>query len=86
MGPVQMYKATLDVRSCQLPYFRTSAFSEIMLENERLLKDRLGATEDFKIIFLTASGTGAMEASVINCFDGKDRLLIVDGGSFGKRF
>ncbi len=86
VGPVQMYKETLDVRSLQLPYFRTSAFSEIMLENENLLKLRLGATEDFKMIFLTASGTGAMEASVINCFDEKDRLLIVDGGSFGRRF
>ena len=38
------------------------------------------------MIFLTASGTAAMEATVINLFSDLDKLLVVNGGSFGKRF
>jgi aspartate aminotransferase-like enzyme len=38
------------------------------------------------MIFLTASGTAAMEASVMNLFTAKDRVLIINGGTFGKRF
>lgn len=86
VGPVQMYEETLEIRSKQIPYFRTAEFSEMMLENERLIKDRLNASLDSRVVFLTASGTGAMEATVINCFDSRDKVLIINGGSFGKRF
>ena len=44
------------------------------------------ATEYSRAIFLTASGTGAMEAAVINCLNHKDHVLTIDGGSFGHRF
>ena len=35
---------------------------------------------------MTNSSTGSMEAVVMNCFDDKDKVLIIDGGSFGHRF
>jgi aspartate aminotransferase-like enzyme len=35
---------------------------------------------------LTASGTAAMEACVMNLFTERDKILVVNGGSFGKRF
>ena len=37
-------------------------------------------------MYLTASGTAAMEAAVMNCFSEQDRLLVIAGGSFGQRF
>lgn len=86
VGPVEMYSSTLEIASRQLPYFRTSEFSDMMLDSERLIKKHTHAPKDSRVVFLTASGTAAMEAAVINCFDESDNLLIVNGGSFGKRF
>ena len=50
------------------------------------MKKLLGTSQETGIIYLTASGTAAMEASVINCFDQNDKLLVIVGGTFGKRF
>lgn len=86
VGPAQMYQHTLDVRSHIVPYFRTEEFSKIMLENAYLMKKITDAEEDAEVMFLTASGSGAMEATVMNCFDKNDKLLIISGGTFGERF
>lgn len=86
LGPVEMFPFTLKVAGEQVPYFRTKEFSEIMLESEVLLKQCAHAPDDSKVVFLTASGTAAMEATVFNIFSGNDRLLVIDGGVFGHRF
>ena len=86
VGPVMMYPEILDISGRQLPYFRTEEFSDVMLDSERLLKVLAGASDDSKVAFLTASGTGAMEAAVSNLLTHDDRVLIVNGGGFGKRF
>lgn len=81
-----MFPQTLHIASEQLPYFRTPEFSELMFENERLFKASIRAARNSKTVFLTTSGTGAMEAAVINCFGDEDKLLVINGGGFGKRF
>ena len=86
IGPAQMYQSTLDVRKHVVPYFRTSEFSKMMLDNKKLMIKLQKAEEDAEVVFLTASGSGAMEATVVNCFDKNDKLLIVCGGTFGERF
>ncbi|MEY8509496.1 aminotransferase class V-fold PLP-dependent enzyme [Lachnospiraceae bacterium 42-17] len=86
IGPVEMFPETLAINAEQLPYFRTPEFSEIMLENEVLFRESICASRNDKVVFLTTSGTGAMEAAVINCFTSNDRLLVINGGSFGERF
>lgn len=86
IGPAQMYQHTMDVRSRMVPYFRTPEFSEMMLENATLTKKLMDAEESADVIFLTSSGSGAMEATVMNCFDEKDKLLVISGGTFGERF
>lgn len=86
VGPVEMFPETMEQASRQLPYFRTPEFSDLMLENETLFKESISAPSEAKTVFLTASGTGAMEAAVINCFDKDDKLLVINGGGFGKRF
>lgn len=35
---------------------------------------------------LTTSGTGAMESVVMNVLNNKDKVLVINGGSFGKDF
>lgn len=86
VGPVQMEQYILDAGAEQIPYFRTEEFSRVMKENEALMKQCMGAPEDGRVLFLTGSGTAAMEAAVQNLFTGKDKVLVVSGGSFGKRF
>lgn len=86
VGPAQMYPHTIEVRNQVVPYFRTPEFSDVMLENATLLKKCMDAEENAEVIFLTASGSGAMEATVMNCFDEQDKLLVISGGTFGERF
>lgn len=38
VGPVQSSEAVRAIGAQQVPYFRTSEFSEVMFENERLVK------------------------------------------------
>lgn len=86
VGPVEMFERTLDVRSKQLPYFRTDEFSEVMLEIQTRLFRVLKTKESSKCAIITGSGSAAMEAVVSNSFDKQDKLLVINGGSFGHRF
>ena len=86
LGPVEMFPHTFEISKQQIPYFRTPEFSATMLDSEKRLKRVFNAPENDKVIFLTASGTAAMEASVFNCFTKEDKLLIINGGIFGRRF
>ena len=87
VGPVEMFDETKEVRRTgSVPYFRTKEFSDLMLDTDRLLKKFAGTAESSETIYLTASGTGAMEAAVLNCFTPEDRLLVINGGTFGQRF
>ena len=86
VGPVMSNEEVLAIGGEQVPYFRTQEFSEIIFENERLMKKFLNASEDSKVVFITGSGTASMEAVVMNVFSSSDKLLVIDGGSFGHRF
>ena len=86
IGPVQSSEAVREIGAEQVPYFRTSEFSEMMLENEALVKKFAKSGDDSRVVFLTGSGTASMEAVVVNFFDERDKVIVVDGGSFGHRF
>lgn len=86
VGPVQMDERIREIGKNEIPYFRTEEFSKIMKENERMICELAEADEKSKAIFLTGSGTLAMEATILNCFSAKDKLLVINGGSFGQRF
>lgn len=86
VGPVMMDDQILNIGAEQIPYFRTGEFSELMMENEKMLLNCVNAPDNSKAIFLTASGTGAMEAAIINMFTKEDKVLVINGGSFGARF
>lgn len=86
VGPVQANESIRKIGYEQVPYFRTPEFSKTMLENEELIKKFAKAPEDSRVVFLTGSGTSAMEATIMNVFNKNDKVLIVNGGSFGQRF
>lgn len=75
-----------EIGSEQVPYFRTPEFSGIMLENERLIKKFANAADDARVVFITGSGTASMEAAVMNTLTESDKVLVINGGSFGHRF
>lgn len=86
VGPVQSSEVVCKVGAEQVPYFRTSEFSEVMFENETLVKKFAKAEDNARVCFMTGSGTASMEAAVINVFTESDKVLVIDGGSFGHRF
>lgn len=86
VGPVQTSKAVLAVGAEQVPYFRTEEFSQLMLENESLIKKYANCTKDSRVVFMTCSGSGGMETAIINCLTKEDKAIVVNGGSFGQRF
>ncbi len=86
VGPVMSDDAVLEIASHSTPYFRTPEFSALMLENEALMLRFLSAPAGSRCVFLTSSGTGAMESAVMNILNDRDKVLVVNGGSFGKRF
>lgn len=86
VGPVQSSDAVRAIGAEQVPYFRTSEFSDVMFENERLIKKFAKASDDSKVVFLTSSGSGAMETAIMNTLTPTDKALVVNGGSFGHRF
>ena len=86
VGPVMSSSIVRNIGAEQVPYFRTPEFSEILLENEKLVKEFANAESDARVVFITGSGTASMEAAVMNVFDLDDKVLVVNGGSFGHRF
>src|SRR3712207_5549827 len=86
VGPVMSSDAVCDLGSQQVPYFRTAEFSETMFENERLMLRFANAPQDSRAVFITGSGTASMEAVVMNLFSTIDKVIVVNGGSFGHRF
>lgn len=86
VGPVMSPDEVLALSAQDAPYFRTPEFSRVMLESERAMLDLLSAPDGSRCVFLTASGTGAMEAAVMGVLAPGERAAVVNGGSFGQRF
>lgn len=86
VGPVMSSEEVLKIGGEQTPYFRNDEFSKVMFENEKLMKEFVYADNESRVVFITGSGTAAMEATVMNVFNENDKVLIVNGGGFGQRF
>lgn len=86
VGPVQSSDSVRAIGAEQVPYFRTSEFSDLMLENERLVKKFAGASDDSRVVFITGSGSAGMETSIMNTLNKSDKAIVINGGSFGERF
>ena len=86
VGPVQSSDAVRAIGAEQVPYFRTAEFSELMFENERLVKKFAKASDDSRVVFITGSGSAGMETAIMNTLTPADKAIVVNGGSFGHRF
>ena len=86
VGPVQSSERIRKIGSEQVPYFRTPEFSELMKQNEEMILSYTHAPEGARAVFITGSGTASMEAVVMHTLSKNDKVLVINGGSFGQRF
>src|SRR3954453_2794571 len=82
-GPTTVPDAVLAAQTVAPRYHRGPPFRELMAEGLDGLRWMLES--DDEIVVLTGSGTGALEAAVVNCFSPGDKLVVVDNGFFGDR-
>jgi aspartate aminotransferase-like enzyme len=83
-GPVSIEEHILAIGEEQPPYNRTEEFSKfthVLLDGLKYVFQTEGS-----VALLTGSGTAAMEASVLNFLDAKDKVLVINGGTFGQRW
>ncbi|HEY1543374.1 MAG TPA: alanine--glyoxylate aminotransferase family protein [Xanthobacteraceae bacterium] len=72
--------------ACALPMIshRGPEFRAILAEVTHGLRGVIGTRGD--VFLLGASGTGAMEAALVNVLSAGDAVLVVENGQFGERF
>ncbi len=68
-----------------IPYMRTDEFSAVNLESEQILLS-LAHNTGGRVIIYTGSGTGAMSGIVENYVSTKRKTVVLNGGSFGRRW
>ncbi len=83
-GPTQVPPEVLLRMSQPLIHHRTPEFSQLFAEVQEGL--RWLFQTDQEVLILAASGTGAMEAAVVNTCSAGDTVLVVNGGKFGDRW
>jgi aspartate aminotransferase-like enzyme len=83
-GPTPLLPQALHAMMGSDIHHRTEDFRKIYREVLADLKIVMGTAND--VLALVASGTGAMEASVANCFSPGDKAIVCVAGKFGERW
>ncbi|MFN3598115.1 MAG: pyridoxal-phosphate-dependent aminotransferase family protein [Aquificaceae bacterium] len=84
-GPVEIPERVREVLGRQIIHHRTEEFRRSFLEVRELFK-RLLEEDSENFVFFASSGTGAMEASILNFFQEGDEVVVINGGKFGERW
>ncbi len=83
-GPTPIPDKVLSVAAEPIFHHRTPEFSALFMEVTEGLKSVFQTKED--VFVLTSSGTGAMEAAVVNTLSPGDSVVAINGGKFGERW
>jgi aspartate aminotransferase-like enzyme len=83
-GPTPLYPKALHAMMDADLHHRTQDFRDLYSRVLADLNEVLGTSHD--VLVLVASGTGAMDASVSNCFSPGDRVIVCTAGKFGERW
>lgn len=83
-GPTPIPDTVLSVAAEPIIHHRTPEFSDIFMQVTEGLKYVFGTKED--VFILTSSGSGAMEAAVVNTLSPGDKAISINGGKFGERW
>jgi aspartate aminotransferase-like enzyme len=83
-GPTPVPSEVLLAMAQPILHHRTPEYEAIFIEVRDGLKRLVQTTQD--VIPLACSGTGAMEAAVVNTLSPGDTVLVVTAGKFGERW
>jgi len=83
-GPTPVPDAVLEAQAAPMIDHRGTEFAEMLRETTADLAALIGTTGE--VFLLTGSGTGALEATIVNTLSPGDRVLAVIIGGFGDRF
>ncbi|MGB7295079.1 MAG: alanine--glyoxylate aminotransferase family protein [Candidatus Aminicenantales bacterium] len=83
-GPTPIPDEVLAVAAQPIIHHRTPEFSEIFMQVTEGLKYVFQTKED--VFILTSSGSGAMEAAIVNTLSPGDIVISINGGKFGERW
>jgi len=83
-GPVPVPSEVLVEMAKPIIHHRTAEFENIFEEVRNGLKYIYQTKEE--VFVLASSGTGAMEAAIVNTLSNGDKVLVVNGGKFGERW
>jgi aspartate aminotransferase-like enzyme len=83
-GPTPLPPEICESLSRPIIHHRTPQFQAILKEAHEGLKYVFQTTND--VYILTSSGTGGLEAAVINFLSPGDTVISVDAGKFGERW
>ncbi len=83
-GPTPVPEKVLSAAAEPIIHHRTPEFSNIFMETTEGLKYVFQTEQD--VFILTSSGTGAMEAAVVNTLCPEDKVITLNGGKFGERW
>ena len=83
-GPVPLLKQTREILSEPAFHHRSPEFQKIFNELRKKLQYIFQTKEE--VLVLNSSGTGAMEASLVNTLSPGDQVICVCGGKFGERW
>lgn len=83
-GPTPCPQEVLEAMSGEMIDHRGPEFAQLIQSVTSRLKQVYKTQND--VLILTASGTGAMEAAIVNILSPGDHILTVSIGAFGERF
>jgi len=83
-GPTMIPQQVLQAMEIPMLHHRSEVFKKHLLKAAEGMRWILGWDSD--PIFLACSGTGAMEASLLNTCKPGDTIITVNGGAFGSRW
>ena len=83
-GPIPVDDDILTSMSSQMINHRGPEYKEILYSVTDRLKKVFETNSE--VFILTASGTGGMEAAIVNTLSPKDKVINASCGSFGERF
>jgi serine---pyruvate transaminase len=83
-GPTLVPEAALSAMSRQTIHHRTPEFRKILAEVLAGLKEVFATRND--VLLLSSSGTGAMEAAVVNLVPRGSKAIVLESGKFAERW
>ena len=83
-GPTELPAEVREAMARPIIHHRTDEYREQFLETTALMQEHLGTREP--VITLSCSGSGAMEAALVNLLSPGDEAIVVEGGKFGARW